>query len=61
MKKYKTIGIIMVMVGKGNLLSVLLDEQAYNTHPEPQLYFGSAIVILLGFYILHLANKQSIV
>lgn len=61
MKKYKFIGIIMVMIGKGNLLSALLDEQTYNIAPEPPLYFGSVVVILLGFYILRLANKQSIV
>ncbi len=61
MKKYKFIGIIMVMFGNGSLLSGLLEEQAYNIEPEPQFYFVSVITMLLGFYLLRIANKESII
>ncbi len=52
---------MMVMFGNGSLLSVLLDEQAYNIEPEPQFYTISVIAILLGFYLLRIANKESII
>ena len=61
MKKYKFIGILMVMAGTGNLLSALLDELNHNIPLEPQHFYVSAVAIVLGFYILRLANQKSIV
>jgi hypothetical protein len=59
MKKYKFIGIMMVMIGNGNLSSELLEEQSYNLEPEPWMYITSLLAIALGFYFVRLANKQS--
>ena len=59
MKKYKFIGIMMVMIGNGNLSSELLDEQSYNIEPEPSMFVSSLLAIALGFYFVRIANKQS--
>ncbi|RYZ26763.1 MAG: hypothetical protein EOO10_14640 [Chitinophagaceae bacterium] len=59
MKKYKFIGIMMVMVGNGNLSSELLEEQSYNVEPEPWMFVSSLMAIVLGFYFVRLANKKS--
>ena len=61
MNKYKFIGIIMVMIGNAILLSELLGKQSGKIVTVSPLYFGSAVVILLGAYILHLSNKRSII
>ena len=61
MKKYKFIGILMVMAGNGSLLSILLDEVNYNVESEPQTYFSSITALLLGFYLLRLSNRKSII
>jgi len=50
---------MMVMVGNGNLSSELLEEQSYNIEPEPWMYVSSLLAIVLGFYLVRLANKQS--
>ena len=59
MKKYKFIGIMMVMIGNGSLSAGLLEEQNYNIEPEPMMFAASLAAILLGFYFVRIANKKS--